>query len=106
VPPLATSAPSTLQSRADEAILWLEKGRSASPALPFVHIWLASAYALKEAIDRAALELAEARRLSNDNRYPSINALKATLDPAVAKVDALVDATYFAGLRKAGMPEE
>ena len=95
-----------LQLRTNEAILWLEKGRSASPALPFVHIWLASAYALKGEIDRAAVELAEARRLSSDNRYSSINALKATLDPAVAKVDALVDATYFAGLRKAGMAEE
>ena len=95
-----------LQLRTNEAILWLEKGRSASPALPFVHIWLASAYALKGAIDRAALEIAEARRLSSDNRYSSINALNATLDPVVPKVDALVDATYFAGLRKAGVPEE
>ena len=75
-----------LQSRTDEAILWLEKGRSASPSVPFVLIWLASAYALKGAIDRAALEIAEARRLSSDNRYSSINALKATLDPAVAKL--------------------
>ena len=52
------------------------------------------------------MELAEARRLSSDNRYSSINALNATLDPVVPKVDALVDATYFAGLRKTGVPEE
>ena len=32
-----------LQSRTDQAILWLEKGRSASPALPYVYGWLASA---------------------------------------------------------------
>jgi len=36
-----------LQSRTDEAIVWFEKARSANPALPFVHAYLASAYALK-----------------------------------------------------------
>jgi hypothetical protein len=36
-----------LQSRTDEAIIWLEKGRSAIPAAPFHHSHLASAYALR-----------------------------------------------------------
>jgi adenylate cyclase len=34
-----------VQSRTDEAILWLEKARSANPALAAVHAYLASAYA-------------------------------------------------------------
>ena len=55
-----------LQSRTDEAILWLEKARSANPESPFVHASLASAYGLKGETERAAAELAEARRLSGE----------------------------------------
>ena len=95
-----------LQSRTDEAILWLEKARSASPALPFVHIWLASAYALKGMTEHAAAELGEARGLSADDRFTSIARLRALGHGGLPKVRALYDATYFAGLRKAGMPEE
>ena len=94
-----------LQSRTDEAIVWLEKARSAMPAVPFVRACLASAYALRGETERAAAELAEARRL-NGNLYSSIAHLKATGYFGVPKVRALYEATYFAGLRKAGMPEE
>jgi adenylate cyclase len=96
-----------LQSRTEEAIVWLEKARSANPRSQFVHAWLASAYALKGDLDRAGAELAEARRLSADDRYSSIAHLHASF-PGVAapKVLALAEATYLAGLRKAGMPEE
>jgi TolB-like protein/class 3 adenylate cyclase/Flp pilus assembly protein TadD len=98
-----------LQSRIDEAILWLEKARSALPGMPRAD--LASAYALRGETERAAAELAEARRLSGDNRYSSIADLKAAgLSGSgtwgVPKIRALFDATYIAGLRKAGMPEE
>jgi adenylate cyclase len=96
-----------LQSRTEEAIVWLEKARSANPRSQFVHGWLASAYALKGDLGRAGAELAEARRLSADDRYSSIAHLHASF-PGVAapKVLALAEATYLAGLRKAGMPEE
>jgi len=57
-------------------------------------------------LDHAAAELAEARRLNSDDRYSSIAALKASVDFGVPKIRALYEATYFAGLRKAGMPEE
>jgi TolB-like protein/DNA-binding winged helix-turn-helix (wHTH) protein len=97
-----------LQSHTDEAILWLEKARSALPGVP--HAYLAAAYALKGETERAAAELAEARRLSGDGRYSSITRAKAYGPIAgywgVPKVRALVETTYFAGLRKAGMPEE
>ena len=52
-----------LQSRTDEAIVWLEKARSANPAHPMFTPILAAAYALKGETERAAAELAEARRL-------------------------------------------
>jgi adenylate cyclase len=101
-----------LQSRIDEAIFWFEKSRSASPGVAFPHGWLASTYALKGDLDRAAAELAEARKLSPDGRYSSIARLTAagTIGGpgywGVPKVRVLFEATYFAGLRKAGMPEE
>src|SRR5215472_740901 len=58
-----------LQSRTDEAIHWLEKSLGANPELPFAHGHLAAAYALKGNTERAAAELAEARRLK---RRPSV----------------------------------
>jgi adenylate cyclase len=95
-----------LQSRIDEAIIWLEKARRATPRLPFVRAFLASAYALKGESERAAAELAEARRLSGGGRFLSIAHSKTVFDFGVPKVRGLYEATYFAGLRKAGMPEE
>jgi adenylate cyclase len=95
-----------LQSRTDEAIIWLEKARSAMPAQAYARAHLASAYALKGETERAAAELAEARRLSADDRYSSIARLQAVGYFGVPKIRALFEATYFVGLRKAGMPEE
>ena len=95
-----------LQSRTDEAILWLEKARSANPELPIVHLYLASAYALKGESEPAAAELAEARRLGGADRFSSIVRLKAEGYWGVPKVRALYETTVFAGLRKAGVPEE
>jgi adenylate cyclase len=94
-----------LQSRTDEAIVWFEKGRGSMPALPVLHSRLAAAYALRGESERAAAELAEARRLNGD-LYASIAHLKAGGSRVVPKIRALFEATYFAGLRKAGMPEE
>jgi TolB-like protein/class 3 adenylate cyclase/Flp pilus assembly protein TadD len=95
-----------LQSRTDEAIVWLEKARGAVPAAAIVRRGLASAYALRGETERAAAELGEARRLSSDDRFSSIARLKAAANLGVPKLRALYEATYFAGLRKAGMPEE
>jgi adenylate cyclase len=97
-----------LQSRTDEAILWFEKARIANPAIPGFHLFLASAYALKGESGRAAAELAEARRLSRDDRYSSIARVKAFWDRSgmASSVRSLLDATFIAGLRRAGIPEE
>ena len=66
-----------LQSRIEEAIVWCEKARNATPAHPQFRTFLASAYALKGDTERAAAELAEARRLVGDDRYSSIARLRA-----------------------------
>jgi adenylate cyclase len=95
-----------LQSHIDDAIVWLEKARSAMPTEPSRRGRLAAAYALRGETERAAAELAEARRLSRDNRFLSIARLKAIGSFGVPKTRALYEATYIAGLRKAGMPEE
>jgi adenylate cyclase len=94
-----------LESRTDEAIVWLEKGRGGMPAVPILHSRLAAAYGLRGDSERAAAELAEARRLNGD-LYSSIAHVKTSGYFGAPKIRALYEATYFAGLRKAGMPEE
>jgi adenylate cyclase len=92
-----------LQSQTDEALIWLERARNAIPAHSIFRATLAAAYELRGDGARAAAELAEARRLSPDDRYSSLARLR-TVYRGVH--NALHEATYFAGLRKAGMPEE
>jgi TolB-like protein len=100
-----------LMARTDEAIIWFERQAGAIPGYGVPHAYLASAYALKGATGRASAELAEARRLTADGRYSSIARLTAAGTVGgrgywgVPKVRALFEATYFGGLRKAGMPE-
>ena len=94
-----------LQAHTDEAILWFEKSAATHTGLATVRAGLASAYALKNEIERANRELAEAQRLDSGNRYSSIARLTAAEDFGVPKIRALFEATYFAGLRKAGILE-
>jgi adenylate cyclase len=94
-----------LQSHIDQAIYWLKKARNADPGLPYIHARLAAAHALKGEPDRAAAELAEARRLSGDDHYSSITRLRSEY-LGVPKIRALYEDIYFAGLRIAGMPEK
>jgi TolB-like protein/Tfp pilus assembly protein PilF len=95
-----------LQSRTDEAIFWCERARNATPAHPQFRAFLASAFAIKGDMERAAAELAAARRLVGDDRYSTIARLRAAESWGGPEIRALVETTYFAGLRKAGMPEE
>jgi hypothetical protein len=77
-----------------------------------VHAGRAAAYALKGETERAAAELAEARARKGDGRYSSIARLKAAgfmgmhENSMAPKIRALFETTVFAGLRKAGIPEE
>jgi adenylate cyclase len=101
-----------LRSRTSEAIVWFERARSANPGNPWHHAYLASAYGLKGEVERAATELAEARRLIGDDRYSSVARLRAIGFGGARdywgapKIRDLFERTYFVGLRKAGMPEE
>jgi adenylate cyclase len=94
------------QSRLDEAIRWFEKARSTNPGHHLPYAFLASAHALKGDMEPAAIALADAQRLSADERYSSIAGVRANGYWGVPKIRALYEATYFVGLRKAGMPED
>jgi TolB-like protein/class 3 adenylate cyclase/Flp pilus assembly protein TadD len=95
-----------LQSRTIQAITWLEKARNYAPAHSIIRAQLASAYALDGQIERATTELAEACRLSADNRFSSVARLRAVGTYGVPEIHALRERTYVAGLRTAGLPEE
>jgi tetratricopeptide (TPR) repeat protein len=95
-----------LQSRPDEAVVWLERARNHTPTLPLIRSYLAAAYALKGETERAAVELAEARRLSSDDRFSSLARLETSRHWGVPSIRALFESTYLRGLRLAGMPEE
>ncbi len=101
-----------LQSRTGDAIFWLEKSRAANSRFGLSHAFLAAAYALEGERERAAAELTEARLFGRGDRYASLARVKAAGFSGsrnywgVPKVRALFEATYFAGLLKAGMPEK
>jgi tetratricopeptide (TPR) repeat protein len=93
-----------LQSRTDEAIGWLEKANSENARLPFVHAYLAAAYALKGDTDRARAELREAQTQSK--AYSSLASVEKSIWYDNPEIRRLAEATYFPGLRRAGIPEE
>jgi TolB-like protein/DNA-binding winged helix-turn-helix (wHTH) protein len=95
-----------LQSRVDEAISWLEKARNENTAYPFVSTWLAAAYGLKGDLPRAAAELADARNLAGNRAPANIAAARAISDRdfAATRTQSLLEATYIAGLHRAGVP--
>ncbi|MGH7060152.1 MAG: adenylate/guanylate cyclase domain-containing protein, partial [Stellaceae bacterium] len=92
-----------LQGNIDEALRRLEKARSENARLPFVHAFLAAAYADKGDIERAAEELAEAQRLSP--LYANLATVEKSIWYDNAKIRALAEANYFPALRRAGLRE-
>ena len=93
-----------LQSRTDEAIVWLEKANSENARLASVHAYLAAGYALKGDTGRARAALVEAQRLSN--AYSSLAGVEKSNWYDNPQIRALAEATYFKGLRQAGISEE
>jgi adenylate cyclase len=93
-----------LQSRTDEAIGWLEKANSENARLAFVHAYLAAGYALKGDTERARAELHEAQGLSK--AYLSLANVEKSNWYDNPEIRGLAEATYFPGLRRAGISEE
>ena len=74
----------------DDILIYIDSDRSALTGYP----------------ERATAELSEARKLIGDDRYSSIAHVRAVASWGVPEICDLAEITYFAGLRKAGVPEE
>jgi len=95
-----------LQARIEEAIAWLEKGRSAQPNANAPHSFLAAAYGYKGERERASAELAEAQRLAGSDRYSTIARIRANADLYTPALRDRWETVYLPGIRAAGLPEE
>jgi len=95
-----------LQSRTDEAIAWLEKGRSAQPKASPPHWLLAAAYGIKGDRERARAELADAITLTGSDRYSSVARIRAGGDWYTPALRDRMETVFFPGLRNAGLPEQ
>ena len=93
-----------LQSRVDQAIDWLEKARSGSPAVWYVHAWLAAAYAHKGDLKHARAELAAAMTLQGSGFERGIAHIAERF--VAPEIRARFETTILAGLRRAGLPEK
>ena len=93
-----------LEGHTDVAIGWLERAKSENARLAVVHAYLAAAYGLKGEIERARAELADARRLSS--AYSSLASVEKSTWYDNPQIRGLAEATYFKGLRQAGISEE
>jgi tetratricopeptide (TPR) repeat protein len=93
-----------LRSHTEEAIRWFEKARGANPRFAFVHIRLAAAYGLQGSTERAATR--------KPGSWLATIATQASLASGAADTGGYQRSApwrrplTFAGLRKAGMPEE
>jgi tetratricopeptide (TPR) repeat protein len=95
-----------LKGRTQDAIVWLVKARGSysqqNREPVYINAWLAAAHALNGERELARSEIEEAWKRGLHRTMAGFNE-----DPwyASPKIRALAEATYFAGLRKAGMPE-
>ena len=93
--------------RAGDRLRWKRRS-SGNPRLPFVHAYLAAAYALEGQTQRAQTELAAARCAGQHLFEPrQCHERRAgTTIRQGPRISHCAEATYFeAGLRKAGLPE-
>src|SRR5262249_3054691 len=95
-----------LQSRIDEAIAWLEKGRSARPRADPPHWFLAAALGFKGERELARAELAEAMKLTGSDRYSTIARTRANAELYTPALRNRWETVYLPGIRAAGLPEE
>ena len=93
--------------RTDEAVNLYRKARALNPGTWYVHILLAGALGLRGDIDEAKSEIAETLKLKPDaNSIARLRAINVTQGFGSPQIQALRDKTIYAGLRRAGFPEE
>jgi adenylate cyclase len=94
-----------LLGHVDEGIDFLRKARGGNPRFHYIHFGLAAALGLKGDLDEARAALAEGIKLR-----PELNSLAAWRANRPWETNpqftALAEKTVYAGLRRAGFPEE
>jgi len=101
----ALGSSNLVSGRIDDAANLLEKARAANPRFFFVHLWLAAPLALREELDEAKSALTQSLKLR-----PEISSLAQWRAEypwyANPQFVAVAEPTLYAGLRRAGFPEE
>jgi hypothetical protein len=102
---LRTGAAELVSDRVDDAVNFLSQGRAANPRLYFIDLWLAGSLALKGDLAAARSAAAESMKLR-----PEINSVASwraeNLFYTNPRFTALAEKTLYAGLRRAGFPDE
>jgi TolB-like protein len=93
-----------LQSQVDQAIAWLEKARSGTPGVWYVHAWLAAAYALKGQLEYARAALAVAKTLQGTGFERGIAHIAERF--GAPEIRARFETIIHAPLREAATPED
>lgn len=92
------------QSRSKEAIGWLERACRENSKDLLAHWTLAAAYGYSGDRDKAALALAEARKLDLNDRHTTIERVRTNW--VAIKPDTRFESIFLAGLRNAGLREK
>ena len=94
-----------LLGRVDQAIDLITKARARNPRSWFLHLYLAGALGLNGDVDRARTAIAESIKLK-----PEVNSVAQLLAQmswmSHLQHVALAEKTFYAGLRRAGFPDE
>ena len=100
----ALGSANLVSGRLDDATILLSKARAANPRLFFIHFWLAASLALKGNLDEARSALADSIALK-----PEITSLARwrAESPWYTNPEfvTLAEKTLYAGLRRAGFPD-
>jgi adenylate cyclase len=97
-----------LSGKVDAAIKTLKEGRAANPDFPWTHYVLAAALGMNGEIDEAKAALAEFVKLKPElSSFSQLRAFQASrLEMQNPQYIALFEKTVYAGLRRAGLPDE
>jgi TolB-like protein/class 3 adenylate cyclase/Tfp pilus assembly protein PilF len=88
----------------DEAMDFFRKARAENPRLWYRHLWYAGAMGLRGDTDGARTEIAESLKLKPE--IDSIARTRALPSFGNPQFQALMEKTFYAGLRRAGFPDE
>jgi class 3 adenylate cyclase/tetratricopeptide (TPR) repeat protein len=91
----------------EEAIRFGRKARAENPRIWWIRLVVAGALGLNGDVDEARAEIAEALKLKSEvNSVAKWRSLGATMGIGDPRFQALMEKTVYAGLRRAGFPDE